>query len=315
MEKDYVICKICNEKVGRVYGAHLKKHGMSSVEYKKLYPGEPLMCLSDKNNTCKNSGLHMKEEKYKEMFSEKIKGDKNPNHKSKTTVEQRKERSPFCVEFHNDENKLIEFRNKALLDREFSVRLDYYLDRGYDLETSEKMLKERQTTFSLDICIKKYGKEKGIEIFTERQEKWQISLNKNGNMKQGFSKISQDLFYSIIEYYDFEDRKDIYFATKNEEYRLPKISGGVWIFDYVDLKNKKIIEYNGDEYHANPNIYEINDTPHPFRKNITSGEIWKKDKDKKEVAELNGFKVLTIWDREYKKNKDAILKKCIEFLR
>jgi hypothetical protein len=33
------------------------------------------------------------------MFSEKIKGEKNPNHKSNTTELERKSRSPFSKEF------------------------------------------------------------------------------------------------------------------------------------------------------------------------------------------------------------------------
>ena len=119
----------------------------------------------------------------------------------------------------------------------------------------------------------------------------------------------------ILEEYEFEDRKDIYFATKNKEYFISLKGGIFYQYDFVDLKNKKIIEYNGDEYHANPKIYESNDTPHPFRKNITSEEIWKKDNEKIETAELNGFKVLTIWDSEYKKDKEKILKKCIYFLK
>jgi hypothetical protein len=35
------------------------------------------------------------------MFSEKIKGDKNPNHKNNTTLEQRKLNSPFSKDFIN----------------------------------------------------------------------------------------------------------------------------------------------------------------------------------------------------------------------
>jgi len=313
--ENYVICQICGEKVTRIYGAHLKKHGMTSQEYKDKYPGFPLMCEKDLKNTTKNSGKHMKEEKYKKMFSDKFKGENNPNHKTKTTEKQRKERSPFCLEFHdNDEEKLINFRNNALSNREFAVRLDYYLDRGYDLETSEKMLKERQTTFSLDICIEKYGEIEGTKKFKKRTIKWQKSLLENGNLKCGFSKISQELFYKILEKYGFEDRKNVYFATKNQEYFISLKGGIFYQYDFTDLKNKKIIEYNGDEYHANPKKYESYDTPHPFRKNITSEEMWKKDKDKKEIAELNGFEVLTIWDSEYKKNKKIILKKCLKFL-
>jgi hypothetical protein len=314
MMEDYIICQICGEKVSRIYGAHLKKHGMTSQEYKDKYPGCPLMCEKDLKNTIKNSGKHMQTEKYKKIFSDKMKGEKNPNHKSKTTLEERKKRSPFCLEFHNDEEELIEFRNNALANREFAVRLDYYLDRGYDLETSEKMLKERQSTFSLDICIDKYGEIEGTAKFKERTAKWQKSLLENGNLKCGYSKISQELFYSILDYYNFEDRSDIYFATKNKEYFISMKGGIFYQYDFTDLKNKKIIEYNGDDYHANPKKYESNDTPHPFRKNITSEEIWKKDNDKKEIAELNGFEVLTIWDIEYKKEKQKTIEKCLMFL-
>ena len=45
------------------------------------------------------------------------------------------------------------------------------------------MLSERQRTFSKEICINKYGEEKGIEIFNKRQNLWQKNLNENGNLK------------------------------------------------------------------------------------------------------------------------------------
>lgn len=314
--EDFVICQICGEKVTRIYGAHLKKHGMTSKEYKDKYPGCPLACVSDTKNTSKNSGLHMKQEKYKKMFSEKILGDKNPNHKSNTTEQERKERSPFCIEFHdNDEKSLKKFRDKALSNREFDTRLDYYIKRGFTEEESEKKLKNRQTTFTLEKCILKYGEEQGKLVYKERQQKWQKSLLLNGNLKCGFSKVSQDLFYSILEYYPIEKRKDIYFATKNQEYFL-SLKGGIFFqYDFTDLNSKKMIEYNGDEYHANPIMFKENDYPHPFRKNITAQEIWNKDSDKIRTANEQGFDVLTIWDSEYKKDRNGTLNRCLDFLK
>lgn len=79
--------------------------------------------------------------------------------------------------------------------------------------------------------------------------------------------------------------------------------------------NKKIIEYNGDEYHANPEMFEADEYPHPFRKDKTAKEIWEKDKRKIEVAKEKGFEVLTIWDSEYRNDKEKILNKCKEFLK
>ena len=116
MQKDNLItCKICGKQSTRIYGAHLKSHGLTSDEYKKMFPGELLCSESDSKETCKNSGKHMKEEKYKKMFSEKILGENNPNHKSKTTEEQRKERSPFSKNFikYENDSDALNFQKKV----------------------------------------------------------------------------------------------------------------------------------------------------------------------------------------------------------
>ena len=42
--------------------------------------------------------------------------------------------------------------------------------------------------------------------------------------------------------------------------------------------------------------------------------MWQKDAEKIRIANENGFEVLTIWDSEYKKDKECILKKCLDFL-
>jgi G:T-mismatch repair DNA endonuclease (very short patch repair protein) len=45
-----------------------------------------------------------------------------------------------------------------------------------------------------------------------------------------------------------------------------------------------------------------------------SKEIWNKDAEKIKAAEDNGFKVLVIWDSEFKKNKKETIEKCLNFL-
>ena len=217
----------------------------------------------------------------------------------------------------NGEKRLIKWKNKKhtyKYKKQYNTKVEYFLEKGYSLEESKRLLKERQTTFTLDICIDKYGEIKGKEIFTNRQEKWQKSLSENGNLKFGYSKISQELFYSILNKYDIDDRENVYFATKNNEIRLPKKSGGVWIYDFADIKTKKIIEYNGDQYHANPKIFESVDNPHPYDKETLAQEIWDKDKKKLNIAKNKGFDVLVIWDSDYKKNKEKTIEKCLIFL-
>lgn len=134
-------------------------------------------------------------------------------------------------------------------------------------------------------------------------------------MKNGFSKISQELFYSILETYDISCRDKIKFATHNGEFTIKNPKGGIFVYDFADLKSKKIIEYNGDMFHANPKKYNYDDIPNPFKKNKKASEIWEYDKIKINVANENNFDVLTIWDSEYRwGNKKKILDKCINFL-
>jgi hypothetical protein len=131
----------------------------------------------------------------------------------------------------------------------------------------------------------------------------------------GYSKISQDLFYKILEIYDISDKDKVYFATHNSEFKLGKKEGGVWLYDFTDIKNKKIIEFHGDMFHGNPNKYKPSDYPHPFRKNVTAQEMWGKDKRKYDVAIGEGFEVLVIWDSEYRwGNKQEVINKCVKFL-
>ena len=197
-----------------------------------------------------------------------------------------------------------------------SANIIYWINMGYTEEEAKIKLKERQTTFSLDKCIQKYGEEEGKKIFTERQNKWQNSLNKNGNIRNGFSKISQELFYNILNHYDIKDREYIYFATKNNEYGINKKDGGIYLYDFTDVKNKKIIEFNGDLYHANPKKFISEDNPHPFRKTIKAKDIWEKDNIKIETAKSNGFDVLVVWDSEYRwGKKENIIKKCVDFIK
>jgi hypothetical protein len=226
------------------------------------------------------------------------------------------ERAFICK--YGDEVGIKLFREKKIKEGKLhSPRsVEYWVNKGFSVEESKTKVSEGQNKFSLVKCIEKYGDDVGKTIFTQRQNKWQDSLNKNGNMKMGYSKISQELFYHILGTYDINERDKINFATHNGEFKLDKPNGGVYIYDFIDTVNNKIIEYNGDMYHANPKKYKKTDTPHPYRKNITSLEIWKSDKNKLITAKNNGYDVLVIWDSEYRwGNKEKVVKKCLKFLK
>lgn len=216
-------------------------------------------------------------------------------------------------------NKLVQKRkeNPEQYSATTHTQLGYWVNKGYTKKESKIKLSERQITFSKEICTQKYGEEEGLKIFTERQIKWSKSLSTGGNLKIGYSKISQELFNILLETYDIDNINNIYFATHNKEYKLNKCEseGGIWLYDFTDIKNKKIIEFHGDMYHGNPKKYKATDYPHPFRKTITAQEMWGKDKRKYDIAIQNGFEVLVIWDSEYRwGGKQEIINKCVAFL-
>ena len=195
--------------------------------------------------------------------------------------------------------------------RQASIRCkEHWIKIGYNEEESQKIISRYQTTFSKEICINKYGKEKGLEIFKNRQEKWQLTLHKTNKMHCGYSKISQDLFNELIKH----TNNEIYYGSLNREYTIyNKENKHIYAFDFTDLTNKKIIEFQGDIYHANPNLFSEDDKPSPWN-NLTSKELWQKDEYKKQVALNNNFDLIQIWESDFRNNKEKTIKKCLNFL-
>lgn len=212
--------------------------------------------------------------------------------------------------------KLSEFQKKCSNNIDYSKRINntninYFLNKGYSLEESKNMLSERQKTINLKKYVEKYGDEIGTELYNQKIE------NRNnyfGCSKKGYSNISQELFNSINDLFDNSD--NFFYATNNKEYSIKKsIGNGYWLFDFTDLSNNKIIEFQGDIFHANPSKYKNDDNPHPFYLEKKSSDIWREDEFKKNDAEKKGFSIYYVWYSEYKNDKFKIIQDCINFLK
>lgn len=305
-----VTCRICGEQCKRIYGKHLKfKHNnITTDDYKKLFPGAPIMALSDIKNTTKNSGKHMKQERYKKMFSEKVKGEKNPNHKSKTTELERKSRSPFSKEFikykdiDNVEEYISEFAKEAIKDRSHPTTLEYYINKGYSIEESKNLLKERQRTFTLDKCIDKLGEEIGYNRWLDRQERWLSNYK-----KVNYSAISQEMFISIynelvklgfdnkVYFARLDDNNQIHDTNRNYEFRL-KLNNSYILPDFFIPDLKLILEFDGTYYHR--------DNP----------ENRERERKRDQNILRSGYKVIHISEKEYINNKELTVLKMVNFI-
>lgn len=204
----------------------------------------------------------------------------------------------------------------------YPTKIEYYLERGYSEEVAKKKLIERQQTFSLKKCIQKHGESDGQRIWQERQEKWKKTLDSKSedekieiNRKKlfnnsGYSKVSQLLFWRIYDH--FQDNNIKFEELNSEIIRYDKKRRKHYKYDYVDFTLKKCIEFNGDYWHCNPDKYNESFI-HPIMK-ITAKEIWEKDNSKNNWLENRGYKILTIWESEWRKFPDDTLDKCLKFL-
>jgi hypothetical protein len=303
---DYITCKWCNYKVKRIYGTHIKNHHTDKTikDYHTEFPDSPVTCTTDKQSTSKNSGKHMKDEKYRTLMSKKFKGVNNPNHKSKTSEEYRKTLSPFSKSFkgyehvEDKEKAVSEFAKRALANRVTETNFEYWLKKTGSLDEAEKLHKERQRTFTLDRCIEKHGEFIGKEVWKKRQLKWHKSYK-----KLNYSKISQKLFIDLYESIkkDFKDT-DIFFATLKKD-EFAKNHEAILLLNNILIRPdfyidsiKKIIEFDGVYYH---------------RKNPEN----KKREEKRDQEILQSdYQVLHICESEYKSNPIKTIEKCINFI-
>ncbi len=73
-----------------------------------------------------------------------------------------------------------------------------------------------------------------------------------------------------------------------------------YFYDEGSLFYKLIIEVNGDYFHANPEIYDENFYVRGKWKSYKAKDKWEYDKHKADKAVSYGFKVLTIWEKDFK---------------
>lgn len=134
-------------------------------------------------------------------------------------------------------------------------------------------------------------------------------LNNTNVTPKRFSKISQNLFWMLYE--KFQKHDSICFGELNYELA---INGNERNYFYDFCYKNKIIEFNGDNFHANPNKFKSTDTPHPFRKSTLASKIWEEDRIKLEVAKNNNYKIFILWESDYLNNKIYWEEKIINFL-
>lgn len=294
---DFIVCPICNQRVKQITVKHAKMHGYLSQKDMKDQLGIEITCEAKK---------------------ELSQGENNPGYQHNGKF------SPFSKKFTSYKGLTIEEKKAkidSLVDGSITKRVseknspvypEYWIKQGYSEEEAQQKVSEQQTTFNLEICIEKYGKEEGLKRWNERQEKWLSTMDEKSDEEK--LRINSLKAASIGNRSKAEKEIEQYLKKENldikVQYLIKKDDGKYYSYDI--FCNNKIIEYNGDFWHCNPKKYDAEFYNPRVKK--TAQEIWDKDVEKIKLADDRGYEILTIWETDYKQNKQKVIEECISFL-
>jgi hypothetical protein len=286
--EDYVECKICGYRA-KLLQLHISKiHGIETKEYKKLFNVHRVLINSIGQQ----------------------KGELNVafNHGGKL--------SPFSKKFKNYENltedeKEEKLRQIGVLSQDSrnannnnNCRIDFYTSRGFSEEESKELLSKRQTTFSLEKCIEKYGEELGLIEWQERQEKWIDSLNsKSDDEKIEINrKKSTKINYKTLYGKNILDPGKFYIIRIDENYTKIGITHKLITQRYKRSELKKYLSVEVFDFGTVSDCFELEQTIKKEFKNFKINPI--EDINKIGWTEIfkDSYDEIKLFFEEYNKN-------------
>lgn len=294
----------------RLHIDRIKSVGLNKERYIKKHGVVAWDTLTDKKRTFSEQqfvskyGDEIGKQKWKETLNKKLKTQKenfkNKKWKNGRTLEEYQERHGI-----EDGYKRWNTRNKR---HSYMVSLQRYIDEFGEV-AGTKMCHKLKNNTSLDSFVNRYGDEIGKERYKLFIEKL-LAYSEN---KPNYSKISQELFWRISVELSVELQTKVKFAELNDEQFY--YTGDDLKIIQVDFKcGNKIIEFNGDFWHANPTQYRKGDILQHPNNHILAEDLWNTDKKRIDWLKSKGYDILIIWESDYNKNKKEVINKCINFI-
>jgi len=328
-EENLIECLVCGKKVKKIHWSHLKNgcRGLfkNTKEYKEKYPNAILY-------SGKKTGFSLEKaiEKYGEIEGNKVWENYTDKHRYKNSYEGKKNKYGWTKDQYNKYN----LKRAVTLD---NLIIKYGIDEGTK-RFNEYCEKQKYAGCKLEYFIEKYGEIEGTKIYKDLNKRKALTRD-NFILKYGdilgsqkyidylnhhsassstlnnVSLISQKFCENIDKLLDIS--YNTYYHNKNNEYvaYLYKIKRPAFL-DFYSMSTNKAIEFYGDYWHANPAIYQENSII-KFPRDIvkTACEIWKYDRERiEEIYNEHKIRTLIVWERDYIKESEIVIKRCLEFI-
>lgn len=312
-------CLECGFETNRLQWTHFKYKCTgkftNGTQYLKAYPGSKVVddSVSVKTTLTKSKFI----EKYGELEGVKRWDSYREKQAYSNSYEYKKNKHGWTKKQFDDYNASRAITLEKCIDRHGE-------ERGINLWNS--YVQQQIYTKTKNYLIDKYGKELGSEKYKQICKKKQAAANPKIMAEMlGISvenaiaiiidrKISNYKFGSLLEKEFIENLEKI---TGKLEYTTFSRPYGKWstlLDSYVifDIKhNDCIVEFNGDYWHCNPKLFESTDIG-PGQK--TAQDIWNRDFKKIQTALDLGFRVMTVWELDYRKNKQKIIDEVAKWI-
>ena len=90
------------------------------------------------------------------------------------------------------------------------------------------------------------------------------------------------------------------------------VGNNTYYYPDILINKKFIVEFYGDYWHANPQIYPVNKVIRP-KTGMTADDIHAYDTARQKALEDMGYKYMVVWQSEWKADKNAVLKRIDDF--
>lgn len=226
------------------------------------------------------------------------------------------------------------YRLKGLSEEEIDTKLQKRNDKWMQsleeyVERTGDNYHERKSC-DYEYFLKKYGKTKADFIYSKRNptqntiekhgEDWKSFLDSRRPSRKNLTEwhgedVANEMIYQTCRKRILNTRKHKrglsskieldYYTTLDDTWKQQMVfkgdNGVVYIFDFYNEEMNKLIEFQGDYWHCNPEKYD-SDYFHTV-KQMYAWEIWEFDAEKKRQAEEQGWEVEYVWESDYLKTR------------
>jgi hypothetical protein len=277
-----VQCQLCKKEFKRITQTHLKYTCVENVttkEYLKRFPTAELI-PSELKTLYSNTKESIIEKYGNEVGSKKWQSYCDIQAKTNTFDYK-------ASKFNISKEQFIDY------NRNRSATLENFIKRHGEEQGVKKWYdycdRQRYTT-TLEYFIETYG----VEAGTKKYQEFCVCRNMTNNVQ---SKIE------IAAYTDLKLlMKDLEISVRlNNPYYGP--------YDFGNLSKKKLIEFYGTYWHADPRFFEADQFF--SQKKQTASQIHARDQAKRSYATSRGFKLQVIWEHDWRKNKQQVINNLI----